>query len=120
MALIDGKGVLVVIDRAPYGNWQGREALDMSFSLAAFDRPVCLMFTGAGVNWLRSAQAAESIGQKTVSRNLSAARIFGVETLYADEASLQAYGLTGDNAPEAEAQSLTAAFTRSFDHVVLL
>lgn len=47
---------LIVIDQPPYGSWAGREALDMAFSLAAFDQPVTLLFCGAGVNWLRKGQ----------------------------------------------------------------
>lgn len=49
---------LIVIDSPPYGDWRGREALDMAFSLAAFDRPVALLFRGEGVNWLRPGQKA--------------------------------------------------------------
>ena len=66
-----------MIDQPPYGTWAGREALDMAFSLAAFDQSVTLLFAGAGVNWLRKEQSAESIQQKSVVKNLSAAPIFG-------------------------------------------
>ena len=61
---------LVIISRAPYCDWTGRESLDMAFSLAAFDQPVTLLFTGEGVNWLRKAQqaAAEIGGEEPVSR----------------------------------------------------
>ncbi|SFR45930.1 tRNA 2-thiouridine synthesizing protein C [Marinobacter daqiaonensis] len=111
--------VLVVIDQPPYGDWQGREALDMAFSLAAFDRPVALLFRGPGVNWLRPGQDAGPLGQKTVSRNLGAATIFGVEALYADTTSLAHFGLR-DMEPPAETVSPDAAFYRSFSHVVQL
>jgi tRNA 2-thiouridine synthesizing protein C len=82
-----------MIDQPPYGAWTGREALDMAFSLAAFDQPASLLFTGAGVNWLRQAQDAGGIGQKTVEKNLSAAPIFGIEAILADRASCKTYGL---------------------------
>ncbi|MBZ2167977.1 DsrE family protein [Marinobacter sp. F4216] len=87
---------LIVIDQAPYGLWAGREALDMAFSLATFDQPVSLLFTGAGVNWLRKGQTPDAIEQKSVERNLSAAPVFGIEQLLADEASCQRYGLSPD------------------------
>lgn len=83
---------LFVIDRSPYGDWSGREVLDMAFSAAAFDQPVALLFTGAGVHWLSSGQQPTGIEQKTVSRNLSAATLFGIEALYADQASLDRFG----------------------------
>lgn len=85
---------LIIIDQSPYGNWAGREALDMAFSLAAFDQSVSLFFTGAGVNWLRTAQETNGIEQKSVEKNLSAAPIFGVEAMYADAAACAQYGLT--------------------------
>ena len=84
---------LIIIDQSPYGNWAGREALDMAFSLAAFDQPVSLLFTGAGVNWLRKGQNAEALEQKSVEKNLAAAPVFGIESILADRASCQRYGL---------------------------
>lgn len=84
---------LIVIDQPPYGAWAGREALDMAFSLAAFDQSVSLLFMGTGVNWLRKAQGPQEIEQKSVEKNLSAAPIFGVEAIYADAAACIQYGL---------------------------
>lgn len=88
---------LLVVDQAPYGSWAGREALDMAFSLAAFDQPAALLFIGAGVNWLRRHQAPEGVGQKSVEKNLSAAPIFGVEAILADAPACRQYALTEDN-----------------------
>lgn len=87
---------LIVIDQPPYGSWVGREALDMVFSLAAFDQSVALLFTGLGVNWLRKPQQAEEIQQKSVEKNLSAAPVFGVEAMYADATACAEYGLVQD------------------------
>lgn len=87
---------LIVIDQAPYGLWAGREALDMAFSLATFDQEVSLLFTGAGVNWLRKGQSPEAIEQKSVEKNIAAAPIFGVETILVDKASCDRYGLSSD------------------------
>lgn len=110
---------LVVIDQAPYGAWNGREALDMAFSLAAFDQPVSILFRGAGVNWLRPGQDATAIGQKTVSRNLAAAPVFGIETLLADATALARYGLTGAELPEGvTAVELSYDTYQPFDQVI--
>lgn len=84
---------LILIDQGPYGNWAGREALDMAFSLAAFDQPVTLLFTGTGVNWLRLGQQAAAIDQKSVENNLSAAPVFGITALLADRNACARYGL---------------------------
>lgn len=88
---------LIIIDQPPYGAWTGREALDMAFSLAAFDQPVSLFFMGAGTNWLRKAQDTSGIQQKSVEKNLAAAPIFGVEAIYADASACARYGLTLEN-----------------------
>jgi tRNA 2-thiouridine synthesizing protein C len=110
---------LVVIDTPPYGDWRGREALDMAFSLAAFDRPVALLFRGAGVNWLRPGQEGSSISQKTVSRNLGAARMFGVAGLYADSLALHRFSVHSPD-PEVEPVVPDASFYGEFSQVVQL
>lgn len=86
---------LIIIDQPPYGGWAGREALDMAFSLAAFDQPVSLLFVGAGVNWLRKDQNASAIEQKSVEKNLAAAPVFGIEEILADRDSCERYSLAG-------------------------
>lgn len=95
--------VLVVIDQPPYGSWRGRESLDMALSLAAFDQHASLLFTGAGVNWLRKGQDPAGISQKAVERNVSAATIFGIEEILADRHSLEANNLTLDELIEGAA-----------------
>lgn len=89
-------GMLIIIDQPPYGTWAGREALDMAFALAAFDQPVSLLFSGAGVNWLRETQDTSGIEQKSLEKNLAAAPIFGIEAILADRAACERYNLDSD------------------------
>lgn len=89
--------MLIIIDQPPYGSWAGREALDMAFARAAFDQPVSLLFSGAGVNWLRRGQNAGVIDQKSVEKNLAAAPIFGVEAILADRGACERYNLGNDD-----------------------
>lgn len=112
---------LIVIDRPPYSDWQGRESLDMAFALAAFDQPVSLMFRDAGVNWLRPAHDAAAVGQKSVEKALSAAALFGVHAVYADQQSLERYGIDTQAAPTPVTPiEDTAGTIRAHDHVVCL
>ncbi len=111
--------VLIVIDRLPYGDWQGREALDMALSLAAFDQSVAILFRGDGVHWLRPGQNGNAVGQKTVSRNLSAAPLFGVDALYADQTALTRLGLERTE-PEVVPVVVDQPFYRRFFEVVQL
>lgn len=84
---------LIIIDKPPYGSWSGREALDMAFALAAFDQPVSLLFTDAGVNWLRKEQNPAAVQQKSAERNLTAAPVFGVEALFVEAGACHQYSL---------------------------
>ncbi|MDP4532614.1 DsrE family protein [Marinobacter salarius] len=112
---------LVIISRAPYCDWTGRESLDMAFSLAAFDQPVTLLFTGEGVNWLRKAQQADAVHQKSVEKNLSAAPIFGVSALMADHKACKRYGLNEENMmPGITTTDLCAELLEHYAHVVNL
>ncbi|MCL7944574.1 DsrE family protein [Marinobacter sp. ATCH36] len=109
---------LIIIDQPPYGSWEGREALDMAFSLAAFDQPVSLLFCGAGVNWLRKGQDATTIQQKSVERNLAAAPVFGVEALLADNKACDHYGLTEEDLLDpVSITDFGPELTSRFDHV---
>lgn len=112
---------LVIINQAPYGNWSGREALDMAFSLAAFDQTVALLFTGDGVNWLRRDQQAGAISQKPVDRHLSAASIFGVSAMLADHQSCERFGLDQHSMiPGTTLADMSADLLSGYDHVVSL
>lgn len=112
-----GKIVLIVIDTPPYGDWRGREALDMALSLAAFDQPVALLFRGEGVNWLRPEQDGTAVSQKTVSRNLGAARMFGVADIFAEQSALVRLGIARTE-PEAEQVVTDARFYARFREVI--
>ncbi|NMT63690.1 DsrE family protein [Marinobacter orientalis] len=109
---------LIIIDQPPYGSWEGREALDMALSLAAFDQPVALLFCGAGVNWLRKGQDAGKVQQKSIERNLAAAPIFGVEALLADAGACDQYGLAeADLLDDVCITDFGTELTGGFDHV---
>lgn len=109
---------LIIIDQAPYGTFEGREALDMAFSLAAFDQPVSLLFTGAGVHWLRRGQSAAEIHQKSVDKNISAAPIFGVQALLADRVACDQCHLSSETmVDQVQMVDLTPELTRQFNHI---
>lgn len=112
---------LVIISQPPYGNWSGREALDMAFSLAAFDQPIALLFTGDGVNWLRKDQQAGVIDQKSVNRNLAAAPVFGVSEMLADRLSCDRFGLDDHKLIAGTTLAeLSCELLAGYDHVVHL
>lgn len=113
--------VLVIIDQPAYGSWSGREALDMALALAAFDQPASLLFSGAGINWLRKRQSPQGIDQKGVDRNLAAAPVFGIEEILADRSSLTRYGLSPEHLLDGSTVvDCTPDFLNNYHHVVCL
>ncbi|WP_165855211.1 DsrE family protein [Marinobacter sp. JSM 1782161] len=111
---------LFIIDRAPYGDWSGRETLDMALSAAAFDQPVSLAFSGQGVHWLRAEQAPQGIEQKTGSRNLAAASLFGIEALYVPQSAFDRFGTAFDSGLEITPVASLAELAHQFSDVVRL
>jgi len=112
---------LIIIDQAPYGNWHGRDLLDMAFSLAAFDQACQLLFRGEGVHWLRAGQLADAISQKTGLRQVAAAPIFGIDGLYADADALDAAGLATDAAAmKVDPVIIDSAFYTRFSRLIQL
>lgn len=113
--------VLIIIDQPPYGSWAGREALDMAFALAAFDRPVSLLFRSSGVLWLTPDQNASAISQKTVLKNLGAATVFGVEALLADTVALADFGISTAGLPAgSQPVTISPELYRQYHQVIQL
>lgn len=112
---------LVVIDQPPYSDWRGRESLDVGFALAAFDQSVTLLFTGPGVYWLLADQQGDALGQKTLTRQLSAAPMFGIDQLLVDSEDCRKAGLALEQLIE-QVQPVedTRALYRQFHHVIAL
>lgn len=69
------------------------EPLELAMALAAFDLPVTLLFSGAGVLWLKQDLKALFEGGKAPSRIIKALPMYDCEELYACEASLARFGL---------------------------
>lgn len=112
---------LVVIDQPPYSDWRGRESLDIGFALAAFDQNVSLLFTGPGVYWLLAGQQGEALGQKTLTRQLSAAPMFGIEQLLFDREACRKAGLDSARLIDhVQPTDEPAALYRQYHHVIIL
>ena len=88
-----GKKILVISRHAPYGSSVAREALDAVLATAVYDQDLSLLFMDDGVFQLVKHQDANEIGQKSLSANLSALPLYGVENIYVHWESLDARGL---------------------------
>ncbi len=114
---------LLVISRHPPAQHPAREALDMTLAAAAFGVPCAILFMDDGVFQLIKGQDSAQIKQKSLSSNLQALSIFGVEEILVCEHSLRDRGISvGACSPEPQAVSsvdITELFLR-YDQIVML
>lgn len=84
---------LLIITRRPPTHLAAREALDLALAAAAFGVPVGLLFMGDGVLQLRKGQDASLLQQKSLTANLGALEMYGVEDVMVCRHSLIERGL---------------------------
>ncbi|MFK7863972.1 MAG: sulfurtransferase complex subunit TusC [Pseudohongiellaceae bacterium] len=81
--------VLAVVTRhAPYGSHKAQQSLDIALAAAVFEQTVNYIFIGDGVFQLIKHQNATSIQSKTLTNALGTLDLYGIESVYADRASL--------------------------------
>lgn len=84
---------LLIITRRPPAHLAAREALDLALAAAAFGVPVGLLFMDDGVLQLRKGQDATLLEQKSLTANLGALEMYGVEDVMVCRHSLAERGL---------------------------
>ena len=88
------KSLLIISRQAPWSGPGAREALDIALAGGAFDLPIGLLFLDDGVFQLIAGQQPGQLQQKDLGANLQALPMFGVESLYASQHSLNERGLS--------------------------
>lgn len=86
--------LLIHCRRAPYGNRLAREAIDLALAAAAFDQPVALVFTGAGLWQLLPEQQPGPLGMASHSLLLESLALYDLDRLYVSARDLAARQLT--------------------------
>lgn len=87
------KSLLIITNRPP-AHMAAREALDLALAAAAFGVPTGILFMGDGVLQLRKGQDAGLLQQKSLSANLGALDIYGIEDVMVCRHSLAERGLS--------------------------
>ncbi len=85
--------VCIISTRAPYCGQFAREALDAVLVSASYEVPTTLLLMGDGVLQLLKGQNPGDIPRKNLFSMLQALPLYGIETIYVEEASLQERGL---------------------------
>ena len=91
------KKFLYLNRKAPYGTIYAWESLEVVLIGAAFDQEVRLMFVDDGVYQLVKGQDTGGIGMKNFSPTYRTLGDYEVKSIYVDQASLEARGLTKDD-----------------------
>lgn len=91
------KSVLYLHRKAPHSTLATREGVDAALATAAFGVSVALLFLDDGVFQLRREQQPEVAGLKRTASMFEAMDMYGIEEVFACQASLQQRGLTGDD-----------------------
>lgn len=82
------KRYLFIISQSPYGSAHALEQLDAAMVAAVFDGRVAILCRDEGVWNLQQNQAGATVGQKTITKVLTALPTYGVEELYACSQSI--------------------------------
>lgn len=91
------KKFLYVNRRAPYGTIYALESLEVVLIGAAFEQNVQLAFLDDGVYQLAKGQDTAEVGMKNFSPTYKALGDYDVNTIYVEQESLEARGLTLDD-----------------------
>jgi tRNA 2-thiouridine synthesizing protein C len=78
----------------PHGSAQGREALDLTLALSAFNESISLFFVGDGVYQLLAGHSPAEILQKHYQPLFKMLEIYDVDNIYVCSFSLAQRGLT--------------------------
>lgn len=87
------KPLLLISQHAPWSGLDARETLDIALAGGAFDLPISLLWQGEGVYQLLAGQQPALLEQKNLQSQLSGLPLFGVDTLYVCQRSLEQRGL---------------------------
>ena len=99
MPAAERKRLLLIVRHSPYGSSLARASLDLALAAAAFDQPISLLFSGAGVLQLLPRQDCEARGVKNIGRLLASLPLYGIERVYVDAEAARRYRLDLAAAP---------------------
>lgn len=88
------KSLCILSTRAPYVGQMAREALDAALVSASYEIETSLLLMGDGVYQVLNEQNPGDLPRKSLLAMLSALPMYGVETVYVDQASLEERGVS--------------------------
>ena len=101
MGTREKKRWLVLLRRPPYGTNLSKAGLDTALAAAAFDQPVDVLFMGDGVLQLVPQQDGESLGVKTLGKQIASLPMYDIEQVYVDATAARDYAIDLEEVPVA-------------------
>ncbi|TDG13954.1 sulfurtransferase complex subunit TusC [Seongchinamella unica] len=121
MNTAERKRSLVVMRHSPYGSSLARAGIDLALAMGAFEQDFDLLFMGSGVLQLLKDQDSRQLGSKNAGKTLSSLPLYELSAVYADAASLQAFGIGEEDLVlpvKLLDETQLAAFLNDCDHVI--
>ena len=114
--MAEKKNLLIVLRHSPYGSGLGRAAVDTALAFAAFEQEVELLFVGDGVLQLSPGQQGQSIGRKTIEKQLAALPLYGVDSVFVDATASLKYNIDLTSSPVPATALSEQEMHRLMDH----
>lgn len=114
------KQMLFILQQPPLGATLARAGIDTVLAYAAFDQPVSVLFSGAGVLQLAPDADPGRVGRRDLRRIIDSMPLYDIERIFADGDALAAYGMPAVPPAFVEviaADSIRALYGRH-DHIV--
>jgi len=89
MTNTSSKTLAILNAKAPYGNSDGKDALDIALIFGSFEQAVSLFFQGDGVWQLIQGQDGSIISIKDYLKTFSAFEFYDIEDIYVCQTSLE-------------------------------
>ena len=83
-----------IFTKSSYGQSIIQEGLDMAMLTASMEQKVYMIFIGAGVQLLKNKQNGNKLGYKDYLPKIKAAKLYGVEKVYACAKAIETRNLT--------------------------
>lgn len=90
------KKVGIINSSSPHGRANGRESLDLTLAMSAFNESLSLFFINDGVYQLLAGHSPDEILQKHYQPLFNMLELYDVENIYVCANSLQERGLTSE------------------------
>ena len=87
------KKYLLILQQAPFANYNATEGIELALALSAFEQTVSLLFVDTGVLQLVNDKQTELIQIKDPSKVLAGFDLFDIKQVYAQQSALRKYSL---------------------------